>query len=168
MDIQRDEWSSSIRLLSQPSHPLLDAQHADDYDAVYLPGGHAPMFDLVDHRHLKQLLVDFDKQMKPMAAICHGVVGLVNVRQTNDGSPLIHGRRITGFSLEEEMLAGGEGENIVAKNPFILETKLKDQGAIYMKGSPNQEHVVQDGLLLTGQNPASAKQFDSNHILRDK
>ena len=63
-DIQRREWASAIRLLSQPAHPTIDQQYAADYDAIYLPGGHAPMFDLVEHRHLKQLLSDFDEQMK--------------------------------------------------------------------------------------------------------
>ncbi|CAF0763765.1 unnamed protein product [Adineta steineri] len=157
---QRDEWSSAIRLLSQSTHPILDTQHAHDYDAVFLPGGHAPMFDLADHSHLKQLLADFDQQMKPIAAICHGVVGLVNVRRNNDEHSFIHGRILTGFSLDEELLSSsGQDENFVTKNPFILETKLKDQGAIYIKTRPNKEHIVQDGLLLTGQNPASAKQL---------
>ncbi|CAF1450293.1 unnamed protein product, partial [Adineta ricciae] len=158
-EIQREEWSSAIRLLSQPSHHLLDDQHAHDYDAVYLPGGHAPMFDLVDHPHLKQLLLDFDMQMKPIAAICHGVVALINVRRINDTHSFIQGRVLTGFSLEEELLSTNEGENLVEKNPFILETKLKDHGAIYIKASPNKEHVIQDGLLLTGQNPTSTKQL---------
>ncbi|UJR32963.1 hypothetical protein I4U23_020426 [Adineta vaga] len=158
-DIQREEWSSAIRLLSQPTHQILDDQHAQDYDAIYLPGGYAPMFDLVDHPHLKQLLIDFDTQMKPIAAICHGVVALVNVRRANDTHSFIHGRVITGFSLEEELLSIGEDENLVEKNPFILETKLKDHGAIYIKASPGKEHVIQDGVLLTGQNPASAKQL---------
>jgi hypothetical protein len=122
------------------------------------------MFDLVDHLYLKQLLIDFDTQMKPIVAICHGVVGLLNVRRINDGNLLIHGRILTGFSLEEELLSAGNEENLVVKNPFILETKLKDQGAIYMKGSPGKEHIVQDGLILTGQNPASAKQLAHRFI----
>jgi putative intracellular protease/amidase len=126
------------------------------------------MFDLVDHRYLKQLLVDFDTQMKPIAAICHGVVGLVNARRINEENPMIHGRLLTGFSLEEELTSGKEDENLITKNPFILETKLKDQGAIYLKSTPGKEYIIQDGLLLTGQNPASVKQFDTNHILRDK
>jgi putative intracellular protease/amidase len=138
---------------------LLDDQYAYDYDAVYLPGGHAPLFDLVDHRHLKQLLIDFDTQMKPIVAICHGVVGLVNVRRTNEGNALIHGRILTGFSLEEDLSSGNDDEDLVTRNPFILETKLKEQGAIYMKVSPGKEYIVQDGLLLTGQNPASARQL---------
>lgn len=115
------------------------------------------MYDLADHHHLKELLADFDTQMKPIAAICHGVVGLVNVRRTQGALPLIHGRMLTGFSLEEEMSTGSEEENMVTKNPFILEVKLKDQGALYMKASAGKEHVLQDGLLLTGQNPASAR-----------
>ena len=118
------------------------------------------MFDLVDHRHLKQLLMDFDTQMKPIAAICHGVVGLVHVRRSVDSDALIHGRMITGFSMEEELLsAANEDDNHGAKSPFILETRLKDQGAIYMKGTSFKEYIVQDGLLLTGQNPASAKRL---------
>jgi uncharacterized protein YciI len=119
------------------------------------------MFDLVDHRHLKQLLIDFDTQMKPIVAICHGVVGLINVRRTNDSNTFIHGRIITGFSLEEELASSNDSDdnNLITKSPFILETKLKDQGAIYMKSTPGKEYIVQDGLLLTGQNPASAKQL---------
>jgi putative intracellular protease/amidase len=126
------------------------------------------MFDLVDHRYLKQLLIDFDTQMKPIVAICHGVVGLINVRRINETNTFIHGRIITGFSLEEELSSGNNDDNPILKNPFILETKLKDQGAIYMKSTPGKEYIVQDGLLLTGQNPASANQFDTNRILRDK
>ena len=118
------------------------------------------MFDLVDHRHLKELLMDFHTQMKPIGAICHGVVGLVNVRKNMDSDPLIHGRMITGFSLDEERSSSSSGDNddhAVPKTPFILETRLKDQGAIYMKGPSGNEYLVHDGLLLTGQNPASAK-----------
>jgi uncharacterized protein YciI len=117
------------------------------------------MFDLVDHRHLKQLLIDFDTQMKPIVAICHGVVGLINVRRTNDSNPFIHGRALTGFSLEEELKSSNDEDNSIVKNPFILETKLKDQGATYLKSTPGKEYIVQDGLLLTGQNPASANQL---------
>jgi hypothetical protein len=117
------------------------------------------MFDLVDHQYLKQLLIDFDTQMKPIVAICHGVVGLVNVRQINNENLLIQGRVLTGFSLEEELSSGRDEDNLITKNPFILETKLKDQGAIYMKANPGKEYIVQDGLILTGQNPASAKQL---------
>jgi hypothetical protein len=117
------------------------------------------MFDLVDHRYLKELLIDFDTQMKPIVAICHGVVGLINVRRINETNTFIHGRIITGFSLEEELSSGNNDDNPILKNPFILETKLKDQGAIYMKSTPGKEYIVQDGLLLTGQNPASANQL---------
>ncbi len=159
-NIERDEWSSTVKILSQSSNPILDDQNAYDFDAVYLPGGHAPMFDLVDHRYLKQLLADFDTQMKPIAAICHGVVGLVNVRRINEENLLIHGRLLTGFSLEEELISSEKDDgNLITKTPFILETKLKDQGAIYLKSSPGKEYIIQDGLLLTGQNPASAKQL---------
>jgi hypothetical protein len=124
-----------------------------------LPGGYGPMFDLVDHRHLKELLIDFDTQMKPIVAICHGVVGLINVRRINNEKSFIHGRILTGFSFEEELSSEGDEKNFVTKNPFILETKLKDQGAIYMKKGPGKEHIIQDGLILTGQNSASAKQL---------
>ena len=124
------------------------------------------MYDLVDHHPLKQLLADFDAQMKPIAAVCHGVVGLIHVRRAHATNSLIHGRMLTGFSQEEEMSTGGEEENPGNKHPFVLEVRLKEQGALYTKGRPAKEHVVQDGLLLTGQNPASAKQFDSSHILR--
>ena len=155
--MEREEWSAAIKVLSQSSNPLLDNQKAQDFDAVYLPGGHAPMFDLTENRYLKQLLADFDTQMKPIAAICHGVVGLIHVRRINETNSLIHGRLLTGFSVEEELTSGKEDDNLIAKSPFILETKLKEQGAIYLKSTPGKEYIIQDGLLLTGQNPASAK-----------
>jgi hypothetical protein len=117
------------------------------------------MFDLVDNRFLKQLIIDFDTQMKPIVAICHGVVGLINVRRINDENTFIHGRILTGFSLEEELLNGNDQENLVTRVPFILETRLKDHGAIYIKTTPGKEHIIQDGLILTGQNPTSAKQL---------
>ena len=117
------------------------------------------MFDLVDHQPLKQLLGDFDAQMKPIAAGCHGVVGLIHVRRAHPTTALIHGRMLTGFSLEEGMSCEGEEENTGNKHPFVLEVRLKDQGALYTKARPGKEYVVQDGLLLTGQNPASAKQL---------
>lgn len=98
--------------------------------------------------------------MKPVVAICHGVVGLANVRRIVDGNLLIHGRILTGFSLEEELVSSENArENLVDRSPYVLEAKLKEHGAVYLKASPGKEYVVQDGLLLTGQNPASAKQL---------
>ena len=95
--------------------------------------------------------------MKPIAAIGHGVIGLVNTRRENNGNSLLHNRVLTGFSLEEEL--SSSSENLVEQVPFVLETKLRDQGAIYLKVNHDKEHVLQDGLLLTGQNSASTIQL---------
>jgi len=103
--------------------------------------------------------------MKPIVAIGHGVIGLVNTRRENNGNSLLHNRVLTGFSLEEEL--SSSSENLVEQVPFVLETKLRDQGAIYLKVNHDKEHVLQDGLLLTGQNSASTIQFNADHILCD-
>lgn len=121
-----------------------------EYDAVYLVGGHGTMFDLPGNSHLQQLLSDADANGKVIAAVCHGQSGLVNVRRA-DGSYLLDGRRVTSFSNEEEGIVGLTG--VV---PFLLQDKLVERGADYRSGPAWGEHVVSDGRLVTGQNPASA------------
>ncbi|CAF0839951.1 unnamed protein product, partial [Didymodactylos carnosus] len=145
-DEQQRQYQKAIQELNQPTHHL-EHQSAVDYDAIFVPGGHAPMYDLVDNTKLKELIIEFDTQMKPIASICHGVVGLLNVRR-QDGIFLINGRTLTAFSIDEE--------SDIQSTPFLLETRLKDQGAYYVKMPPKCEHVLQDGLILTGQNPSSS------------
>ena len=123
----------------------------DDYDAIYLTGGHGVMFDFTDCTDLAKLIAEFYENNKLVAAVCHGPSGLVNVKLSN-GDYLINGKRMTGFSWREEELA--KRDHAV---PFNLEQALRDKGAIYKKGMiPFTEKVIEDGLLITGQNPKSA------------
>lgn len=124
---------------------------ADDFDAVFYPGGHGPMWDLANDEDSIKLIQKFHEQNKPIAAVCHAPASLVNVR-TSNGDYLLQGKRVTGFSNTEEDAV--QLSNVV---PFLLEDKLQQNGAFYNKGGDWQSHVVKDGLLITGQNPASSE-----------
>lgn len=135
------------------SHSMVLAEiKADDYDAVFLPGGHGPLWDLADNKNLKQLLEAFYNDDKPIGAVCHGVVGLVSL-QNDKGESLVKGKQLTCFSNSEEESAG-----LTRVVPFLLETKLRSLGALYSKGADYVSHVVADGNIITGQNPASSEE----------
>jgi putative intracellular protease/amidase len=123
---------------------------ADDFDAVFYPGGHGPMWDMPDNATSIALIEAFVKADKPVGAVCHAPVALTNVRG-KDGEYLVKGKRVTGFSNEEE--AAVHLEKVV---PFLLEDRLKERGGIYSKAANWVPHVQVDGLLVTGQNPASS------------
>ncbi|WP_410652961.1 type 1 glutamine amidotransferase domain-containing protein [Amycolatopsis sp. cmx-4-54] len=122
----------------------------DPYDAVYLPGGHGPMTDLVDDADLGALLNDADARGKTIAALCHGLAALLSARG-EDGSFTFAGRTMTSFSDEEER-QGGLGD----KSLFFVETRLREQGAIVTPAAAWSSDVVVDGNLVTGQNPQSS------------
>lgn len=124
---------------------------AADYDAVFVPGGHGPMWDLATDPVSAALIGAFAAAGKPVAAVCHGVAALLPVR-TPAGRPLVEGRKLTGFSDEEERAVGLE--DVV---PFLLQDRLVIEGAIYSEAPRFAPHVVVDGRLVTGQNPASAQ-----------
>ncbi|MEQ0564037.1 type 1 glutamine amidotransferase domain-containing protein [Amycolatopsis sp. NEAU-NG30] len=128
----------------------LNLADAGDYDAFYLPGGHAPMTDLADDPVLGRLLTRADADGKIVAALCHGVAGLLAARR-DDGSFVFGGRTLTAFSDEEER-QGGLGE----KSPFFLESRLRELGAEVTPGTPWSSTVVVDRNLVTGQNPQSS------------
>jgi putative intracellular protease/amidase len=120
------------------------------YDAIYLTGGHGVCFDFPKSRALADLTARFYEAGKVVSAVCHGPAGLLEVKV--GGEYLINGKDVTGFSHREEELA--KRDKAV---PYILEEELKKRGAKYGKSSiPFKSHVVEDGLLITGQNPASA------------
>ena len=124
----------------------------DQYDAIYLAGGHGAMFDFPASDALAKLIVAFHAAEKIVSAVCHGPAALLNVRLAN-GTYLAAGRRVTGFSWTEEV--GVKRDQAV---PFSLEEELKKLGAECSKGLvPFTSHVVEDGQLITGQNPGSAK-----------
>lgn len=122
-----------------------------DYDAVFLPGGHGTMWDLPTSARLADVLSDAWGQGKVLSAVCHGPVGLINVRDV-DGKPLVAGRRVSAFTNTEEAAAGLTG--VV---PFLLETRLRELGAVHEHGDDFAPFAVRDGRLVTGQNPASSE-----------
>ena len=121
-----------------------------DFDTVFYPGGHGPMWDMPDNTASIALIEAFAKRGKPIVAVCHAPIALVNVRG-KDCDYLIRGKRVTGFSNDEED-AVGCGEVV----PYLLEDRLKERGAIYSKTDNWAPYVQVDGRLITGQNPASA------------
>lgn len=135
--------------LAEKTRPLAEVR-ADDYEAVFLVGGHGTMYDLPTSTPLQHLLAQFDASGKVIASVCHGQAGLVNATR-NDGSYLVEGRRLTSFSNAEEGIIG-----LTDVVPFLLQDRLTERGAHYQSGEAWGEHVVSDGNLITGQNPASA------------
>ncbi|GIL80962.1 hypothetical protein Vretimale_9332 [Volvox reticuliferus] len=132
------------------SVPLSDVK-GDDYDAVFLPGGHGTCWDFPDNAELIALLSHFVDYNKVISAVCHGPMGLVNVKGT-DGQPLVAGKKVTCFSDAEEVAVAKE--NVV---PFMLETRLKELGALYECGPEKwAPFALRDCNLVTGQNPASS------------
>lgn len=134
--------------LSAP-RPLAEVDHGD-YDAVVLPGGHAPMADLVRDPSLGRILTSSDRAGRIIAPFCHGPAALLSAQ--DDGTFLFAGRRLTAFTNEEE-LGGGTGGN----TPWFLETVLREKGAVVQTGPAWSSHVVRDANLITGQNPASSQ-----------
>ena len=121
-----------------------------DYDAVFYPGGHGPLWDLVNDPHSIALLTSFQQQGKPMALVCHAPCALLKVKLPS-GESLIKGKNVTGFSDTEEAAV-----KLTEVVPFLLETELKKAGGNYSKGPDWGVYVQTDGLLITGQNPASS------------
>ncbi|WP_018477500.1 type 1 glutamine amidotransferase domain-containing protein [Pontibacter roseus] len=129
----------------------LSEVRAEDYDAVFYPGGHGPLWDLANDRDSIRLIEDFTKQQKPVAAVCHGPAVLAEAKTAN-GEPLVKGKKVAGFTNTEEEAV--QLTNIV---PFLVEDRLKELGGHYSKTDDWQPYVVTDGLLITGQNPASSE-----------
>jgi putative intracellular protease/amidase len=122
-----------------------------DFDAVFYPGGHGPLWDLANDTTSIALIEDFYKQNKPVAFVCHSPAALVKVKAPN-GEPLVKGKEITGFSNTEE-----EAVKLTDVVPFLLEDEIKKLGGKYTKGADWGSYVRRDGFLLTGQNPASSE-----------
>lgn len=129
---------------------LVEVQ-AEDYDSVFYPGGHGPLWDLAESRDSIALLEAFAQANKPFGLVCHAPGVLRHVKAA-DGTPLVKGRTVTGFTNSEE--AGVQLTDVV---PFLVEDELKKLGARYEKGPDWGEFVVEDGNLVTGQNPASSE-----------
>lgn len=130
----------------------LDSVSHDDFDAVFYPGGHGPLWDLAEDPHSVALIESFVAADKPVALVCHAPGVLRHVKNA-DGTPLVQGRKVTGFANSEEDAV--ELTDIV---PFLVEDELKAKGGIYSRGDDWAPYVVVDGHLITGQNPASSEE----------
>jgi putative intracellular protease/amidase len=129
----------------------LAEMNADDFDAVFYPGGHGPLWDLSADQNSISLIENFVAQDKPVAAVCHAPAVLIHARNAQ-GHPLVQGKRVTGFSNTEEAAVG-----LTDIVPFLLEDELVQQGARYEKTDDWHPLAVIDGQLVTGQNPASSE-----------
>ncbi|HLO69321.1 MAG TPA: type 1 glutamine amidotransferase domain-containing protein [Flavipsychrobacter sp.] len=129
----------------------LSKVNTKDYDAVFYPGGHGPMWDLSKDKHSINLISSFYNSNKPVAFVCHGSAALVNVKDKS-GNYIINGKRLTSFCNTEESAV-----QLTEVVPFSLEDKLKERGANYEKGNDWSSFAIEDGLLITGQNPQSSE-----------
>lgn len=123
---------------------------ADDFDTVFYPGGHGPMWDLAESSDSAALIESFLASSKPVALVCHAPGALRHVK-TPEGRPLVEGKKVTGFTNSEEEAVG-----LTKVVPFLVEDELQAKGGVYSKGPDWGSYIVQDGLLITGQNPASS------------
>ncbi|WP_224823899.1 type 1 glutamine amidotransferase domain-containing protein [Cognatishimia sp. MH4019] len=140
-DAAKDALSNTVKLSEiQP----------DEYHAVFLPGGHGPMFDLARDEESKRVIQAFQIGGRPIGAVCHAPAALLQA-QDMDGRAMLSGSKVTGFSNAEEEAVG-----LTDAVPFLLEDALKQVGGTYEKGENFEPYVVTDRMLVTGQNPASS------------
>ncbi len=129
----------------------LGEMSASNFDAVFYPGGHGPLWDLAENAYSIALIQAMLAAGKPVAAVCHAP-GVLRHVKAPDGAPLVKGKAVAGFTNTEEEAAG-----LTKIVPFLVEDMLKQNGGNYSKAADWQPHVVTDGLLITGQNPASSE-----------
>ena len=128
----------------------LDSVTPSDFDAVFYPGGHGPLWDLAEDETSVALIQSFLEAAKPVALVCHAP-GVLRHVKTPDGKPLVAGKKVTGFANTEEAAVG-----LTEIVPFLVEDELKAKGGLYSKGPDWAPYVVTDGILVTGQNPNSS------------
>ena len=128
----------------------LDSVSQADFDTVFYAGGHGPLWDLAEDKNSIALIESFIAANKPVALVCHAP-GVLRHVKTPTGRPLVEGKKVTGFTNTEEAAVG-----LTDIVPFLVEDELKAKGGIYSKGADWGSYVVSDGLLITGQNPASS------------
>lgn len=128
----------------------LDSISQADFDTVFYPGGHGPLWDLAEDKHSIALIESFIAAGKHVAFVCHAP-GVLRHVKTPEGKPLVEGRKVTGFTNTEEEAVG-----LTHVVPFLVEDELIAKGGIYSKGEDWSSYVLTDGLLITGQNPTSS------------
>ena len=148
-DTERFRADSAARQALASTHKLSDI-NIDEYDAVFYPGGHGPLWDLAEDRHSISLIEKYWASGKPVAAVCHAP-GVLRHAKKPDGSPLVEGKRVTGFTNSEEEAVG-----LTDIVPFLVEEALKQNGGLFERTDDWGEYAVTDGHLITGQNPASS------------
>ena len=153
-DAQTDDthrFEADVAAMEQLANTVrLDSVRQDEFDAVFYPGGHGPMWDLTNDANSIQLIESFLEANKPVALVCHAPGVLQNVK-TADGRPLVEGKRVTGFTNTEEAAVG-----LTDIVPYLVEDVLTAQGGQFQKTEDWGVLVVTDGLLTTGQNPSSS------------
>lgn len=147
-----ERFNSDREALAALAHTVrLEEIKAADYDALFYPGGHGPLWDLSEDKDSIALIEAMYAGGKPVAAVCHAPGVLRHTRAAN-GSPLVSGKAVTGFSNSEEAAVG-----LTEIVPFLVEDELQKAGGNYSKGADWQAYVVCAGNLITGQNPASSE-----------
>jgi putative intracellular protease/amidase len=144
------EDSSAQKALSNTSK--LSTVSPKDYDAVFYPGGHGPLWDLAEDKDSISLIETMYRAGKPVALVCHAPGALRHVK-TAEGTPLVKDKSVTGFANSEEEAVG-----LTQVVPFLVEDVLKENGGRYSKEKDWQSYAVVDGNLITGQNPASSEE----------
>ena len=147
---KRFKSDPAAQALLASTHKLRDMV-ASDFDAVFYPGGHGPLWDLAEDAASIALIETLLASGKPVAAVCHAPAVLRHPKSPN-GQSVVHGKAVTGFTNTEEAAVG-----LTDIVPFLVEDMLKRNGGAYSKGADWQSYVVTDGLLITGQNPASSE-----------
>lgn len=147
-----ERFKKDIETQGKLAHSLVLANVREgDYDAIFYPGGHGPLWDLSTDKHSIRLIESFYGNNKPVAAVCHAPA-IFKYTKNTVGEPLVKGKRVTGFTNEEEAAV-----QLTTVVPFLVEDMLKANGGDYSKVDNWQPYAVQDGLLITGQNPASSE-----------
>lgn len=145
-------FDADIAAHLQLAHTLpLAAIDQGDYDAVFYAGGHGPLWDLTDNSDSIHLITAFLNAQKAVATVCHATAALLNVKDQS-GEFIVKGKEITGFSNSEE-----DAVELTDVVPFLLQDELVKRGAVYQKGADWNVFAVQDGLIISGQNPASSE-----------
>ncbi len=145
---QKPEWKEAMDALN--TSVMLKDVKSENYQAVYIPGGHGAMFDLADDKVVKSVIAQFADNNKIVSSICHGPASLVGVKLKN-GKYLVDGKKLVSFTNSEE-----DEVNKSKLMPFMLESKLVEQGAIFQAKANWADNVVVDGNLITGQNPSGS------------
>ncbi|WP_152095001.1 type 1 glutamine amidotransferase domain-containing protein [Rhizobium dioscoreae] len=155
-DLPENQTEAMARFKADPSAQkdfahtkILSHMRSQDFDAVFYPGGHGPMWDLVDDQYSISLIESFYEGGKPVAAVCHAPAVLHKVM--HKGAPIVKGKRVTGFANTEE-----EAVQLTNVVPFLVEDELRRLGGLFEKAADWESFVITDGRLITGQNPASS------------